>query len=174
MNNTLPVTKLTSTENATAHEIETAFFSSVSRGDVDGVNTMIKMLLKSGIVTNKLSKDDTKPLKYWAINTIAIATRYAIIGGADETACYSFTDEAIMQIDSLTDESDISSSERGMGPETLYEFDFEYCCDSCLKSFGVKGYINEYPVGALNFEEIDTVEYENEDEEDDWWIQIIL
>ena len=67
----------------------------------------------------------------------------------------------------LTDESDISSSERGMGPETLYEFDFEYCCDSCLKSFGVKGYISEYPVGALNYEEIDTVEYENEDEEDD-------
>lgn len=107
MNNTLPVTKLTNAENATTHEIETAFFSSVSRGDVDGVNTMIKMLLKSGIVTNKLAKDDTKPLKYWAINTIAIATRYAIIGGADETACYSFTDEAIMQIDGLTEESDI-------------------------------------------------------------------
>ena len=107
MNNTLPIANLTNAENATTHEIETAFFSSVSRGDVDGVNTMIKMLLKSGIVTSKLAKDDTKPLKYWAINTIAIATRYAIIGGADETACYNFTDEAIMQIDGLTEESDI-------------------------------------------------------------------
>lgn len=107
MNNTLPVTKLLEAENATTHEIETAFFSCISRGDVDGVNAMIKMLLKSGIVTNKLSKNDTKPLKYWAINTIAIATRYAIMGSADENACYTFTDEAIMQIDGLTEESDI-------------------------------------------------------------------
>ncbi len=94
-------------EDATTFQIENAFFSSISRGDVEGVNTMIKRLLKSDLVISKLSTDDTRPLKYWAINTIAIATRHAITGGADETACYSFTDEAIMQIDGLTEESDI-------------------------------------------------------------------
>lgn len=103
----LPIARIDDIENATTHEIETAFFSSIARGSVEDVNIMIKSLLKSGIVVNKLSKDDTRPLKYWAINTIAIATRYAIAGGADETACYNFTDDAIMQIDSLTDESDI-------------------------------------------------------------------
>ncbi|MBE6747918.1 MAG: helix-turn-helix domain-containing protein [Ruminococcaceae bacterium] len=105
-NNTLPITRIDEESNTT-YAIETAFFSSISRGNIDEVNVMIKKLLKSGIVVNKLSKDDTRPLKYWAINTIAIATRYAIAGGADETACYAFTDEAIMQIDSLTDESEI-------------------------------------------------------------------
>ena len=94
-------------ENATTYQIENAFFSSISRGDVDGVNEMIKKLLKSDLVISKLSSDDTRPLKYWAINTIAIATRYAISGGADEKACYAFTDDAIMQIDGLTAESDI-------------------------------------------------------------------
>ena len=107
INSTLPIAKIVNMETATTHEIETAFFTSIARGSVEDVNTMIKLLLKSGIVVNKLSKDDTRPLKYWAINTIAIATRYAIAGGADETACYNFTDEAIMQIDSLTDESEI-------------------------------------------------------------------
>ena len=107
INSTLPIAKIDNMETATTHEIETAFFTSIARGSVEDVNTMIKLLLKSGIVVNKLSKDDTRPLKYWAINTIAIATRYAIAGGADETACYNFTDEAIMQIDSLTDESEI-------------------------------------------------------------------
>ena len=99
INSTLPIAKIDNMETATTHEIETAFFTSIARGSVEDVNTMIKLLLKSGIVVNKLSKDD--------INTIAIATRYAIAGGADETACYNFTDEAIMQIDSLTDESEI-------------------------------------------------------------------
>lgn len=107
INSTLPIAKIDNIETATTHEIETAFFTSIARGSVEDVNTMIKLLLKSGIVVNKLSKDDTRPLKYWAINTIAIATRYAIAGGADETACYNFTDVAIMQIDSLTDESEI-------------------------------------------------------------------
>ncbi len=107
INSTLPIARIDDIENATTHEIETAFFSSIARGSVEDVNTMIKLLLKSGIVVDKLAKDDTRPLKYWAINTIAIATRYAIAGGADETACYKFTDDAIMQIDGLTEESDI-------------------------------------------------------------------
>jgi AraC-like DNA-binding protein len=106
-NSTLPIARIDDIENATTHEIETAFFSSIARGSLEDVNTMIKLLLKSGIVVDKLAKDDTRPLKYWAINTIAIATRYAIAGGADETACYKFTDDAIMQIDGLTEESDI-------------------------------------------------------------------
>ena len=106
-NTILPIANAEVSENATTYEVENAFFASVSRGDLEQVNSMIKLLLKSGIVANKLSAEDTRPLKYWAINTIAIATRYAIAGGADETACYNFTDEAIMQIDSLTDESEI-------------------------------------------------------------------
>lgn len=64
----------------------------------------------------------------------------------------------------LTDESSVSSSERGMGPENLYEFDFEYNCDSCQKFFGIRGFVSEYPVGALNFEEINTIELDGEED----------
>ena len=60
-----------------------------------------------------------------------------------------------------------SSYERSMGPEILYEFDYEeYACDRCGKLFRVKGYISEYPMGCYNHEEID-VEAIDEDEEDE-------
>lgn len=54
----------------------------------------------------------------------------------------------------VADESTVSCDERQMGPENLYEFDFEEYCTSCEKAFQVSGYISEYPIGALNFEEI--------------------
>lgn len=64
----------------------------------------------------------------------------------------------------VTDESNVTSDERQMGAETLYEFDFEECCSSCEKAFRVCGFISEYPMGALNYEEIN-VEPIEEDEE---------
>lgn len=55
----------------------------------------------------------------------------------------------------FTDECDVSSSERQMGAETLYEFDSDnFDCSSCDKRFHIFGYISEYPVGAYNAEEI--------------------
>lgn len=54
----------------------------------------------------------------------------------------------------LEDESQVTTDERPMGPETLYEFDFENECPHCQKPYRVKGYVSEYPQGALNFEKI--------------------
>lgn len=54
----------------------------------------------------------------------------------------------------LRDESEATSDERQMGPEILYEFDYEETCTICERSFRVSGYISEYPAGALNHEEI--------------------
>lgn len=66
----------------------------------------------------------------------------------------------------LEDEADITSSERQMGPEILYEFNnIEFNCDNCHKNFIVKGYISEYPAGAFNSEEINVCC--KEDENDD-------
>lgn len=91
----------------TPYEIETAFFSCIKRGDIEGLNVMIKKLLKSGIVVGKLSSDDIRQIKYWAISTVAVATRYAIAGGVDETLCYNLSDDCIMKIDELDDETEI-------------------------------------------------------------------
>ena len=54
----------------------------------------------------------------------------------------------------LEDECQTTIEERGMGPETLYEFDFEGECPACQKAYHVSGYVSEYPQGALNFERI--------------------
>jgi hypothetical protein len=56
----------------------------------------------------------------------------------------------------LSDECNVSSSERPMGADTVYEFDaIENCCSYCGKQFSISGYIREYPTGALDSENID-------------------
>lgn len=64
----------------------------------------------------------------------------------------------------LKDESEVTSDERQMGAENLYEFDYMEDCASCQESFRVHGFISEYPVGALNFEEIKVDPIEEDDE----------
>ena len=54
------------------------------------------------------------------------------------------------------------SSERQMGAEIQHCFDCEgYECIGCGQTFRVEGYINEYPVGAYNFEEINVTEVDD-------------
>lgn len=62
----------------------------------------------------------------------------------------------------ISDVSYISSSERGMGPETLYEIDeqLEFECEKCGEVFTLKGYISEYPIGCLNHEDIEALRRE--------------
>lgn len=51
------------------------------------------------------------------------------------------------------------TSERQMGPEIQHCFDCEdYECIECGQTFRIEGYINEYPVGAYDFEEINVTE----------------
>lgn len=60
----------------------------------------------------------------------------------------------------LQDMSDQVYNERQMGPEALYEFDFKDVCSHCKKVFRVNGYISEYPIGALNDENISVIDIE--------------
>ncbi len=91
----------------TPYEIETAFYSSIGRGNVEEMKAMLRTLFNSGIVTGKLSSNDFRQIQYWAVCCVAIATRYAIAGGADETFCYNFSDECIMKIDVMKTEQEI-------------------------------------------------------------------
>lgn len=55
----------------------------------------------------------------------------------------------------VEDISDISNCERGMGPETLYEFDVDDIkCQNCRRIFRVYGFVSEYPQGSCEKEEI--------------------
>lgn len=69
----------------------------------------------------------------------------------------------------ISDIANISSDERGMGPETLYEVDEEVYCEKCGKVYRFKGYISEYPMLVLNHEAFECLKLEDDedDEEDD-------
>lgn len=55
----------------------------------------------------------------------------------------------------LEDEGIVSTSERQMGNEALYEFkNVEYQCHNCGQPFAISGYISEYPIGAFNSESL--------------------
>lgn len=62
----------------------------------------------------------------------------------------------------------VTSAERQMGPETIYEFDTEdNYCKNCGRHFRVSGYISEYPMVFFNFEEINVYSIENEEEDNE-------
>lgn len=55
----------------------------------------------------------------------------------------------------LEDEGTVSTSERQIGDEVVYEFEnVEFQCYSCGQTFTVSGYISEYPIGAFNAESL--------------------
>lgn len=91
----------------TPYEIETAFYSSIGRGNVEEMQSLLKKLLESGIVTGKLSSNNIRQMQYWAVCCIALATRYAIAGGLDENKAFNYSDECIMNIDSMQSEKEI-------------------------------------------------------------------
>lgn len=66
----------------------------------------------------------------------------------------------------LEDECDVSTDERSMGTEAVYEFDTTaFDCEKCGETFRVRGYINEYPMGAFNFEEINVEKYDEDNDD---------
>ncbi len=93
----------------TPYEIETAFFSSIGRGNLDEMKELLQKLIDSGIVAGRLSPDNIRQTRYWAVCCVAIATRYAVAGGVDETFAYNFSDECIFKIDSMQNENEIFS-----------------------------------------------------------------
>lgn len=64
--------------------------------------------------------------------------------------------------------SDTSGSEREMGTETEYTIECEeFICPECKKEFGIQGSVWEYPEGAYNDDTIETIEYEEEEDEEE-------
>lgn len=91
----------------TPYELETAFYSQIGAGNVNGLKEMLPVIMKSGIVAGKMSSNSIRQMQYWAVCCVAIATRYAIAGGVNETSAYNFSDECIMKIDLMQNETDI-------------------------------------------------------------------
>lgn len=91
----------------TPYELETAFYSSIARGNTEEMKAMLERLMKDKVYVGRLSFNSLKQVQYWAVCCVAIATRYAIIGGLNETTAYNFSDECILKIDSMREEKQI-------------------------------------------------------------------
>jgi len=93
-------------EKHTPYRDEVRMLSCVQQGDVAQLFRALGSIDRT-INTGKMSENDIVQSKYIAVSTITLATRYAIQGGLDEKTAYSFSDEAIMKIDGLTDKDGI-------------------------------------------------------------------
>ncbi len=93
----------------TSYENEILFFSCIMHGDTERLGKCLNDLFNSGIVAGRLSEDNLRQMKYWAVSCITIATRYAIQGGLPEMEAYNLSDSFIRDIDLIDNESDILS-----------------------------------------------------------------
>lgn len=91
----------------TPYEIETTFLSSVKKGSRTDVKLMINNTIDSGITIGKMSSDNLRQIKYWAVSLFTLITRSAIQGGLDETTAYNYADNCIINIDKMTKTDDI-------------------------------------------------------------------
>ena len=91
----------------TPYELETTFLSSVKKGSRTDVKNMINDMVDSGITIGRMSSDNLRQIKYWAVSSFTLITRLAIQGGLDETTAYNYSDNCISEIDKMTKSNDI-------------------------------------------------------------------
>lgn len=91
----------------TPYTDEIRVYSCVKEGNTERLFEEIQHLVPMGISVGKMSENNITQHKYMAVSCITLATRYAIQGGLDETAAYSFSDEFIRSIDSFDESTDI-------------------------------------------------------------------
>lgn len=101
-------------ENAVTHtpyEQEVAFLTCIKNGNVESVRAMLDDFIrgKTKIVLGKMSDDSLRQVKYWAVCSIALAARYAIQGGLDETQAFNYSAECINSIDKMSSLPEIFS-----------------------------------------------------------------
>lgn len=91
----------------TPYETENAFYSCIEAGDVDGVREFFADMLRCGIVAGRMSADNLRQTKYFAVCCITLACRHAIRGGLDETEAFAFSDGCIMAADVMNTPEEI-------------------------------------------------------------------
>ncbi len=94
-------------EIQTPYETETEFFATIEQGDTEKMEKVLKNIIDGGIVVGRLSHDELRQAKYWAICCITIGTRHAIKGGLDERTAFNLSNEAIWKIDLMDKKEDV-------------------------------------------------------------------
>ena len=91
----------------TAYEMETLFYSCIENGDTDAVKKMINGIFSQSIVVGRMSSDELRQMKYFAVCCVTLATRSAIKGGLSEITAFNLSDEYIRKIDSFKSAEEI-------------------------------------------------------------------
>ena len=86
----------------TPYEVEVEFYSCIERGDVKAVQATMSMFLGSSLIVGRMSNDNLRQAKYFAVSCITLATRYAIVGGVEQSIAYNLSDSYILHIDGLS------------------------------------------------------------------------
>lgn len=91
----------------TPYEAELYFYGNIKNGDAEAVKNVIGEFFKDTLVVGRMSDDNLRQSKYFAVSCITLATRYAIEGGLPQSEAYNLSDEYIRFIDGQTRQEDI-------------------------------------------------------------------
>ncbi len=93
----------------TPYRDEIRLFSCIKQGDLKKLLFEIKQVGLQNITVGQMSDDELKQRKYMAVSFITLATRYAIQGGLNENAAYTFSDDFIRSVDSAKTKAGVNS-----------------------------------------------------------------
>lgn len=93
----------------TPYSREVAFYTCVKNGDVEGVKSGMASFMGDALVVGRMSDDNLRQTKYFAVSCITLATRYAVEGGLMESEAYNLSDMYIQQIDKMNAPEEITA-----------------------------------------------------------------
>lgn len=91
----------------TSYAKEVEFYGRVKDGDLDGLQSAIGQYFSDALVVGRMSEDDLRQTKYFAVSCITLAIRAGIEGGVEEGLAYALSDEYIQSVDKMQDTKDI-------------------------------------------------------------------
>lgn len=93
----------------TPYSREVAFYNCVRKGDVEGIKMSMASFMGDALVVGRMSDDNLRQTKYFAVSCITLATRYAVEGGLMESEAYNLSDKYIQSIDKMDDPQQITA-----------------------------------------------------------------
>ena len=82
--------------------LEYALYHAIQAGDEVRLMQTVFDYFNHGFIIGRMSLNEARQWKYWAVSVVAIAIHYAILGGLDETDAYNLSDAYIQTLDSLS------------------------------------------------------------------------
>lgn len=85
----------------TPYSREVAFYTCIRNGDVEGLERNMADFVNNALVVGRMSDDNLRQTKYFAVSCITLATRYAVQGGLLESEAYNLSDKYIQSVDKM-------------------------------------------------------------------------